>query len=287
MQVWLGDAVDGFTAATVVDEGDGDSSVYVTLDDSVILLPAGAAAPLERNAESSETADDLTALEHFNAPCVLRALERRYASDAIYTAVGPILVAVNPWHRLPRLTSPDLLASFLAPASVGAAGALAELPPHPYAVARAARMGVLRGEQQTILVSGDSGSGKTETTKIILQYLAAASGGAGAGSGSGVQCVLLESNPILEAFGNAMTLRNHNSSRFGKWIDVQFDSAGCIAGGAVRAHDRSRRLLRYFCVSRQGVCPVALVCALCCPAPPVSVCVCVATPGLCALRGVL
>ena len=228
--VWVENEEGVWAAGSVLDTGDDASStVVVHLDDdaSVVHVPPTKLQP--RNADGASTAPNLSTLAHLNEPCILKALALRHAHDDIYTNCGNILIAVNPWRRLPSLTAEPTLRSYLA--AVDGENAL---PPHPFVVARAAYSGVLRGERQSVLVSGESGAGKTETTKILLQYLAA-SAGAGAGTG-GVQAVLLEANPILESFGNAKTSRNHNSSRFGKWVDIRFDASGAICGGAVRTY---------------------------------------------------
>ncbi|KAL6965712.1 hypothetical protein U1Q18_036766, partial [Sarracenia purpurea var. burkii] len=98
---------------------------------------------------------------------------------------------------------------------------------------------------QSILVSGESGAGKTETTKLIMQYLTFVGGraaGRAAGDNRTVEQQVLESNPLLEAFGNARTVRNDNSSRFGKFVEIQFDANGRISGAAIRTYllERSR-----------------------------------------------
>jgi myosin-5 len=98
-----------------------------------------------------------------------------------------------------------------------------------------------QGISQSILVSGESGAGKTETTKLLMQYLADM-GGRAVSEGRTVEKKVLESNPVLEAFGNAKTVRNNNSSRFGKFVEIQFDQRGRISGAAIRTYllERSR-----------------------------------------------
>jgi len=233
--VWLERQSGLFAAGSLLDAGDSESSAVVEVDGAVEHAPTARVLP--RNAEDAGEADDIATLVHLNEPCIVHALALRHKRDAIYTSCGSIVVAVNPWRRLPDLTSPETLQRYLA-AEKG-------LAPHPFAVACDAYGGVLRGERQSILVSGESGAGKTETTKILLQCLAASArgvtsdddtGAASAFSASGVQAMLLEANPILEAFGNAKTLRNHNSSRFGRWVEIGFDSRGALCSGAVRTY---------------------------------------------------
>uniref|UniRef100_A0A0A0KIK2 Myosin motor domain-containing protein n=2 Tax=Cucumis sativus TaxID=3659 RepID=A0A0A0KIK2_CUCSA len=117
-----------------------------------------------------------------------------------------------------------------------------ELSPHVFAVADASyRAMISEGRSQSILVSGESGAGKTETTKLIMQYLTFV-GGRASGDNRTVEQQVLESNPLLEAFGNARTVRNDNSSRFGKFVEIQFDTNGRISGAAIRTYllERSR-----------------------------------------------
>ncbi|GFS43442.1 myosin family protein with Dil [Actinidia rufa] len=117
-----------------------------------------------------------------------------------------------------------------------------ELSPHVFAVADVAyRAMINEGKSNSILVSGESGAGKTETTKMLMRYLAHLGGRSGV-EGRTVEQQVLESNPVLEAFGNAKTVRNNNSSRFGKFVEIQFDKSGRISGAAIRTYllERSR-----------------------------------------------
>lgn len=111
------------------------------------------------------------------------------------------------------------------------AKSLPELPPHVYVLSEVAFRGMLNEQtQQAILISGESGAGKTEAAKACVKYIVARSSAAQGGSANAefIERCILEANPILEAFGNAKTLRNNNSSRFGKWTEIHFDAAGQI-----------------------------------------------------------
>ncbi|KAM1245961.1 hypothetical protein ACFX2J_037004 [Malus domestica] len=168
---------------------------------------------------------------------VVYNLQRRYALNDIYTYTGSILIAVNPFTKLPHLYNVHMMEQYKrAP--------FGELSLHVFAVADASyRAMVNDGQSQSILVSGESGAGKTETTKLIMQYLTYVGGrAAGAGDERTVEQQVLESNPLLEAFGNARTVRNDNSSRFGKFVEIQFDASGRISGAAIRTYllERSR-----------------------------------------------
>ncbi|KAG0449213.1 hypothetical protein HPP92_027417 [Vanilla planifolia] len=147
----------------------------------------------------------MTKLTYLNEPGVLYNLARRYSLNEIYTYTGSILIAVNPFAKLPHLYSEHMMEQYRGVR-------FGELSPHVFAVADASYRAMLcEGRSQSILVSGESGAGKTETTKLILQYLAHVGGRAAFDSGT-VEQQILESNPLLEAFGNARTMRNDNSS---------------------------------------------------------------------------
>ncbi|CAL1376584.1 unnamed protein product [Linum trigynum] len=179
--------------------------------------------------------DDMTKLSYLHEPGVLQNLATRYELNEIYTYTGNILIAVNPFQRLPHLYDTHMMEQYKG-------AAFGELSPHVFAVADAAyRAMVKEGKSNSILVSGESGAGKTETTKMLMRYLAFLGGRSGV-EGRTVEQQVLESNPVLEAFGNAKTVRNNNSSRFGKFVEIQFDKSGRISGAAIRTYllERSR-----------------------------------------------
>uniref|UniRef100_A0A2C9UDX1 Uncharacterized protein n=1 Tax=Manihot esculenta TaxID=3983 RepID=A0A2C9UDX1_MANES len=179
--------------------------------------------------------DDMTKLAYLHEPGVLYNLKCRYSGNEIYTYTGNILIAVNPFQRLPHLYDSGIMGRYKG-------AAIGELTPHPFAVADSAyRQMINEGISQAILVSGESGAGKTESTKMLMRYLAYM-GGRAAAEGRSVEQKVLESNPVLEAFGNAKTVRNNNSSRFGKFVEIQFDQRGGISGAAIRTYllERSR-----------------------------------------------
>ncbi|MBA0683586.1 hypothetical protein Goari_025231 [Gossypium aridum] len=152
------------------------------------------------------------------------------------TYTGGILIAINPFQRLPHLYENRVMEKYKG-ASVG------ELSPHPFAIADSAYRQMIKEQiSQAILVSGESGAGKTESTKMLMQYLAFMGGRNNNTGERSVEQKVLESNPVLEAFGNAKTVRNNNSSRFGKFVEIQFDGRGRISGAAIRTYllERSR-----------------------------------------------
>ncbi|XP_010679210.1 myosin-9 isoform X2 [Beta vulgaris subsp. vulgaris] len=179
--------------------------------------------------------DDMTKLSYLHEPGVLQNLGTRYSLNEIYTYTGNILIAVNPFQRLPHIYDIQMMNHYKG-------AALGELSPHVFALGDVAfRAMINEGKSNSILVSGESGAGKTETTKMLMRYLAYL-GGRAATEGRTVEQQVLESNPVLEAFGNAKTVRNNNSSRFGKFVEIQFDKRGRISGAAIRTYllERSR-----------------------------------------------
>ncbi|KAJ6842201.1 myosin-17-like [Iris pallida] len=179
--------------------------------------------------------DDMTKLSYLHEPGVLQNLAARYELNEIYTYTGNILIAINPFQRLPHLYDTHMMEQYKG-------AGFGELSPHVFAVADVAyRAMINEGKSNSILVSGESGAGKTETTKMLMRYLAYLGGRSGI-EGRTVEQQVLESNPVLEAFGNAKTVRNNNSSRFGKFVEIQFDKSGRISGAAIRTYllERSR-----------------------------------------------
>ncbi|VVA99827.1 unnamed protein product [Arabis nemorensis] len=172
---------------------------------------------------------DMTTLAYLHEPGVLQNMKSRYYIDEIYTYTGNILIAVNPFKQLEHLYNDQMIAQYKGMA-------LGDMQPHPFAIADAAyRQMINEGISQSVLVSGESGAGKTESTKLLMKYLAKM-GGRAVSDKRTVENQVLESNPVLEAFGNAKTVRNNNSSRFGKFVEIQFDQGGKISGAAVRTY---------------------------------------------------
>jgi myosin-5 len=282
-------------------------------DDRVFQLPKSA---LEEHVLFANNLDnypaDLVTLEHFNEPTVVDCLRRRFENGDVYTATGPILLAVNPFEHVPNLYGDDVMERYWEKVEKASPE---PLPPHIYGIADRSFRSMMRGIElafggqssprnydQCILVSGESGSGKTVTTKYIMKYLAALSrraaqhgaggpglprayqkaktshsydravqrhkssdldhatvlrdyslasdasvGGATSASPSvprvshtlgvtAIEAKVLQSNPILESFGNARTVRNDNSSRFGKYIEMLFARTGRLMGTRIKTY---------------------------------------------------
>ncbi|XP_066375034.1 protein OPAQUE1-like isoform X2 [Miscanthus floridulus] len=211
------------------------SSVAVVLSTGVKAVVDGRKV-LPRDTEADlGGVDDMTKLVYLHEPGVLCNLALRYTLNEIYTYTGRILIAVNPFAKLPHMYDMHMMEQYRGVQ-------FGELSPHVFAIADASyRAMVSENHSQSILVSGESGAGKTETTKLIMRYLTFV-GGRAIGDIRSVEQQVLESNPLLEAFGNARTVRNDNSSRFGKFVEIQFDKSGRISGAAVRTYllERSR-----------------------------------------------
>lgn len=162
--------------------------------------------------------EDMANMTELNEATVLHNLRRRYQSNLIYTYSGLFLVAVNPWKDLPIYSDAIMSMYRRGPdTNNNTNNNTATLPPHIYATADAAYRAMLESRRnQSILITGESGAGKTENTKRVIQYLAGRATGSGAVEG--LEARLLQANPIMEAFGNAQTVRNNNSSRFVQMI---------------------------------------------------------------------
>ncbi len=189
--------------------------------------------------EKDDTVDDLVRSDFLHEPGILHTLRARYELDMIYTYSGQILIAVNPHKPLTHLYGERMMAQYKDIP-------FGDLSPHTYAVAEAAYSAMMIDEmRQSILISGESGAGKTESAKMVMQYLAHRSGASFGGSAiaaAPIEQQILESNPLLEAFGNAKTARNDNSSRFGKFVEIDFDTTGRITGASISTYllERSR-----------------------------------------------
>lgn len=180
------------------------------------------------NPSTFDKVDDMSELTHLNEPSVLYNLENRYQDDLIYTYSGLFLVAINPYNNVRIYTQEYMNLYHGSPKE--------DNKPHIFALAEEAYQKLLSEKQdQSVLVTGESGAGKTENTKRILQYLASITSEDKLLSTKqeSFERKILESNPILESFGNSQTVRNNNSSRFGKFIKIEFDERGKINGAHI------------------------------------------------------
>ncbi|OJJ48770.1 hypothetical protein ASPZODRAFT_90600 [Penicilliopsis zonata CBS 506.65] len=236
-------SVDGEKVRLVFAMENGESRVIETTQSELQLDNSSSLPPL-MNPAMLEASEDLTNLSHLNEPAVLQAIKLRYAQKEIYTYSGIVLIATNPFARVDSLYVPQMV-------QVYAGKHRASQAPHLFAIAEEAFADMLRdGKNQTIVVSGESGAGKTVSAKYIMRYFATRESSDQPGkytqgradSISETEEQILATNPVMEAFGNAKTTRNDNSSRFGKYIEIMFDEKANIIGAKIRTYllERSR-----------------------------------------------
>ncbi|XP_006813001.1 unconventional myosin-VI-like [Saccoglossus kowalevskii] len=220
-KVWAPDPMDGFKMGTIVDIGSETVTVELFENKKQVTALYDRVFPAEED-ENKSVADNC-ALMYLNEATLLNNVKLRYKKQEIYTYVANILIAVNPYCEMPQLYSKETIKKYQGKS-------LGVLPPHVFAIAdKAFRDMKVFKQSQAIIVSGESGAGKTESTKYILRYLTESHG-----SGAGViEQRIVEANPLLEAFGNAKTMRNNNSSRFGKFVEMHFSDKNVVVGGYV------------------------------------------------------
>uniref|UniRef100_A0A672P0X0 Myosin-10-like n=1 Tax=Sinocyclocheilus grahami TaxID=75366 RepID=A0A672P0X0_SINGR len=239
--IWVPSEKNGFESASVREER-GDE-VEVELTDSGKKLTLSREELQRMNPPRFSKVEDMADLTCLNEASVLHNLRERSYSGLIYTYSGLFCVVINPYKNLPIYTE-SIIEMYRGKKRH-------EMPPHIYAISEAAYRSMLQDrEDQSILCTGESGAGKTENTKKVIQYLAHVasshkSGTLGRPKDSGeLERQLLQANPILEAFGNAKTVKNDNSSRFGKFIRINFDVAGYIVGANIETYllEKSRAI---------------------------------------------
>ncbi|EFQ85573.1 hypothetical protein PTT_19470 [Pyrenophora teres f. teres 0-1] len=254
-RAWQPDTTEGWVASEVTDKqiaGDKVKLVFTlengetkSVETTVTAIQTGEDPNLPplMNPAMLEASDDLTNLSHLNEPAVLQAIKLRYLQKEIYTYSGIVLIATNPFARVDSLYVPGMVQVYAGKQrSYGA--------PHLFAIAEEAFADMLRDQKnQTIVVSGESGAGKTVSAKYIMRYFATRESPDNPGKRRGkvdsmseTEEQILATNPIMEAFGNAKTTRNDNSSRFGKYIEILFNKQTDIIGAKIRTYllERSR-----------------------------------------------
>uniref|UniRef100_A0A4W6ED83 Myosin X, like 1 n=1 Tax=Lates calcarifer TaxID=8187 RepID=A0A4W6ED83_LATCA len=214
----------------------GDGTLVVTTDYGEVLYLQQAEVTRERvyamHQSSIDGVEDMSALAELHEAAIMHNLYQRYQKDNIYTNIGSILAAVNPYKQISGLYD-------LERVDLYSKHHLGELPPHIFAVANECYRCIWkRHDSQCVLISGESGAGKTESTKLLLQFLSVMSqksaGTPQSEKTTRVEQAIVQSSPIMEAFGNAKTVYNNNSSRFGKFIQLHFSESGNIQGGCNR-----------------------------------------------------
>ena len=214
-EVWFPDKTLVWKRGTVVDSDDKT----ITVKDGTYNIADVSSV----NTINITDIPNLIDLTHLHEASILESLNKRYIKDIIYTYTGPILIAINPFKNLPLYNEETFIQSQRW-------GHVCDVPklqqePHVYGIADYAyRKMNYDNRSQSILISGESGAGKTVSTKVIMRYLTRSGTANSSGDIVNIESTILGSNPILEAFGNSSTLRNHNSSRFGKFIKLCFEN---------------------------------------------------------------
>ncbi|XP_028285776.1 unconventional myosin-Va-like isoform X2 [Parambassis ranga] len=231
-RVWLPDATEVWKSAELIkDYSPGDLTLDLQLEDGTKVEykidPRRNNLPPLRNPNILVGENDLTSLSYLHEPAVLHNLKVRFIdSKLIYTYCGIVLVAINPYESLP-IYEADIINAY-------SGQNMGDMDPHIFAVAEEAYKQMARDEiNQSIIVSGESGAGKTVSAKYAMRYFATVSCSSGEAN---VEEQVLASSPIMEALGNAKTTRNDNSSRFGKYIEIGFDKRHCITGANMRTY---------------------------------------------------
>jgi len=238
--IWVPHEQEGFASATIQDENDDVMTVKLVESGQTIKVSKDECHKM--NPPKFDKIENMADLSCLNEACVLHNLKQRYFCDLIYTYSGLFCVVLNPYKSLPIYTN-NMIEAFKGKKRH-------ERPPHVFAIAETAYRSLLQDhENQSILCTGESGAGKTENTKKVIHYLAHVASKArkrvrfntpGKFKQSAapqpvnpdLEDQLLQANPILEAFGNSKTVKNDNSSRFGKFIRINFDPSGYIVGAS-------------------------------------------------------
>ncbi|KAM7314396.1 unconventional myosin-Va [Ixodes scapularis] len=228
-RIWLPDAAAVWKAAEITKGFDG-SSLEVEDENGekqVLAINEPDKLPPLRNPEILIGGNDLTSLSYLHEPAVLHNLQVRFCNNnVIYTYCGIVLVAINPYEELPIYGNDTIFAY--------RGQAMGDLDPHIFAVSEEAYTKMERENMnQSIIVSGESGAGKTVSAKYAMRYFATVGGSS---TETHIEKKVLASNPIMEAIGNAKTTRNDNSSRFGKYIEIDFNSRFNIIGANMRTY---------------------------------------------------
>ncbi|KAL0119512.1 hypothetical protein PUN28_007766 [Cardiocondyla obscurior] len=236
---------DAKKACWVPDEKEGYllGEIKATKGDVVSVgLPGGETKQFRKdqlsqvNPPKFEKAEDMADLTYLNEASVLHNLKQRYYAKLIYTYSGLFCVAINPYKRFPVYTSRC--------AKLYRGKRRSEVPPHIFAISDGAYVNMLtNNENQSMLITGESGAGKTENTKKVIAYFATVGAStkkdkedSGSQKKGSLEDQVVQTNPVLEAFGNAKTVRNDNSSRFGKFIRIHFGPSGKLAGADIETY---------------------------------------------------
>ncbi|XP_052236757.1 myosin heavy chain, striated muscle-like [Dreissena polymorpha] len=229
---WVPDEQEGFTRGEIVSSKGDEITVKILRSNENKTFQKDLLQQV--NPPKFEQCDDMANMTYLNEASVLNNLRGRYVNGFIYTYSGLFCVAVNPYRRLPIYVD-SIIAKYRGKRKM-------EMPPHLFAVADNAFQNMLQDrENQSCLITGESGAGKTENTKKVIMYFAKVAAAQSKQAGEeqadskkgSLEDQIVQANPVLEAYGNAKTTRNNNSSRFGKFIRIHFGPSGKIAGADI------------------------------------------------------
>lgn len=234
--VWVPSTKNGFEPASLKEEVGEEAIVELVENGKKVKVNKDDIQKM--NPPKFSKVEDMAELTCLNEASVLHNLKERYYSGLIYTYSGLFCVVINPYKNLP-IYSEEIVDMYKGKKRH-------EMPPHIYAITDTAYRSMMQDrEDQSILCTGESGAGKTENTKKVIQYLAHVASSHKSKKDQGeLERQLLQANPILEAFGNAKTVKNDNSSRFGKFIRINFDVNGYIVGANIETYllEKSRAI---------------------------------------------
>jgi myosin heavy chain 6/7 len=232
VQCWISDDKEGFVTADIQDTKGDDVTVKTSKGETVTVKKDKI---MEMNPPKYNQCEDMANLTYLNEATVFGNLAARYMTWKIYTYSGLFCITINPFKRLPVYTY-KVMGYYRGKKRN-------EVPPHLYSIADNAYQNMLRDrENQSMLITGESGAGKTENTKKVIQYLASVAAAdkpkdyVPSDNEVGLEEQIVAANPVLEAYGNAKTVRNNNSSRFGKFIRIHFGPSGKIAGADIESY---------------------------------------------------
>jgi len=234
--VWVPNKADGGYLEGLLEEKDG-AKVKVNVAGEVKVFKEDQVCQV--NPPKFDCSDDMAGLTFLGDACVLWNSVIRYVNELIYTYSGLFCIAINPYKRFPIYT--------LRTMEIYVGKRRNECPPHIFAIAEGAYQGMMNtGMNQSILITGESGAGKTENTKKVISYFATicSSGKRKEGEAS-LEDKIVQTNPVLEAWGNAKTVRNDNSSRFGKFIRIHFNASGKLSGADMVVYLLEKSRLTY------------------------------------------
>merc|ERR1712027_209373 len=234
--VWVPNKADGGYLEGLIESQDGNK-VTVSVDGSSKTFKKDQVGQV--NPPKFDCSEDMADLTYLGDACVLWNSVVRYKNELIYTYSGLFCIAINPYKRFPIYT--------LRTMELYIGKRRNECWPHIFAIAEGAYQGMVNsGINQSILITGESGAGKTENTKKVISYFATvcSSGKRKEGEAS-LEDKIVQTNPVLEAWGNAKTVRNDNSSRFGKFIRIHFNQAGKLSGADMVVYLLEKSRLTY------------------------------------------